>query len=60
MKINNFREALIVKLIKVATKEGSGTEEDPSRLVYWYLDFNGNVLFKKDPVGTTVVDESNL
>lgn len=49
-KIENtkFISAVVVKLIMVSVCEGEGTKENPYRLVHYYLDFDGNLLFKKD------------
>jgi hypothetical protein len=44
----NFRNAIVVRLIMVSVQEGQGTEDDPYRLVHYFLDFDGNLIFKKD------------
>lgn len=47
-ELTNFVNAVIIKLIMVSVCEGEGTEESPRRLVHYYLDFDGNIIFKKD------------
>jgi hypothetical protein len=46
-KHDNFRGGTIVKLILVSVLEGEGTVENVSRIVHYYLDFDGNLIFKK-------------
>lgn len=37
-------------VIETTALRGTGTEEDPSRIVSQYWDFNGNLLAEYDPV----------
>jgi len=48
MFIGNVRTAQTVELIKVVTKAGSGTKEDPVRYVDQYWDKEGNLIFVVD------------
>ena len=43
-------EVEIVKLIKVVSLEGRGTEEHPFRHVTEYFDMNGRRLWREDPI----------
>jgi len=42
----NFRNAKIVKLMKIEVNEGEGTADDPITRVAYLVDFNGNVVAK--------------
>ncbi len=45
---SNFRDARVVKLLKIEINEGEGkTTDDPVRRVAYFCDFNGKVLFKQ-------------
>ena len=43
-KINS---ANVIQVIRIVVSRGTGTEEDLSRLVTQYWDFDGNFLIKK-------------
>ena len=44
----NFRNAKVVKLLKIEVNEGEGTNEDPIRRVSYFLDLKGELLFDTD------------
>ena len=44
----NFRNAKVVKLLKIEVNEGSGTQEDPTQRVSYFLNLKGEVLFHTD------------
>ncbi|HEM3717044.1 TPA: hypothetical protein U1D18_000736 [Streptococcus suis] len=39
----------VVKLVKVSVLRGSGTPEDPGRIVEQYFDFNHELIYEIDP-----------
>jgi len=47
-KTPNFRGIRRFMVTEVATHEGSGTEDDPSRLVYWVYDDEGELIAVTD------------
>lgn len=40
----------VIKVILITVKRGSGTKQDPVRLVDQYWDLDGNLIFVKDPI----------
>lgn len=46
----NFRDAVKIELMMITVREGEGTTEDVSRLVDYYVDFSGKIVFKHDPL----------
>ena len=44
----NFRNAKVVKLLKIEVNEGEGTPENPNKRVSYFLSLKGDVLFHTD------------
>lgn len=48
MTNNNIWQARLISVIEVMAKHGTGTTEDPVRIVTQYWDTDGNFLAEKD------------
>ncbi len=49
-KLENFRSARVVEVVVVEVLEGQGTLDDVFRIITYYLDREGTVLAKRDPL----------
>lgn len=48
-RMNNFRTVEVIEVMKVVCAEGTGRGGDTMRLISWYFDLDGELLFVDDP-----------
>ena len=52
--------ARVIQVVETKSVRGTGTEEDMSRLVTQYWDFDGNLLAENDPCITESVTQGDV
>jgi len=54
----NLRDVTVMQVIRVKTYEGHGVPESVGRIIEWFFDMNGELLWKNDPHPHTLLDEA--